>query len=120
MQLRNFYIVATIRQTKHNIGHYSKISPLALTHLRSLSMKDSTLAHTCSCCIFSHSRNKACFRSARLRYFLQLTLSSNIDHIEKSSRFKSGDEGGHSSGEINPGKFALHHSCVAFCPVSWC
>ena len=91
MQLRNFYIVATIQQTKHNICHYSKISPLALTHLRSLSMKDSTLDHTCSCGIFSHSRIKACLRSARLRYFLQLTLSSNIDHIEKSSGFKSGD-----------------------------
>ena len=34
--------------------------------------------------------------------------------MERSSGFKSGEQGGHSSGEINPGKFALDHSWVAF------
>ena len=46
-------------------------------------MKESTLAHTCSSGIFDHSLNNVLLRSSTERWGVALTLSSNMDHIEK-------------------------------------
>ena len=93
--------------------YHSKISPFALTHLLRRSMKEFTLARTCSCGILSHSLNSALLRSSTECRAVALTLSSNWDHIEKSSGLRSGEQGGHSSDEIKSGKCVLHHFWVA-------
>ena len=72
-------------------------------------MKESTLAHTCSSGIFDHSLNNVLLRSSTERWGVALTLSSNMDHIEESRGLRSGEQGGHSSEEMTPGKLVLHH-----------
>ena len=89
--------------------YYSKISPFAFTHLLRRSMKEFTEARMCSYGILSHSLNSVLLRSSTECVAVALTLSSNWDHIEKSIRLRSGEQGGHSSEEMKPGKCVLHH-----------
>ena len=66
-------------------------------------------ARTVSIDIFSHSLSKARFSDSKVRCCFLLTLASKIPQTEKSSGFKSGLDGGHSSDEMNFGQFSRHH-----------
>ena len=62
----------------------------------------STAARRVSAGTLLHSRINYLFSDSILKWALAQPFVSKMDQIEKSIRFRSGLEGGHSSSEINP------------------